>query len=42
VLVFMDVQMPVLDGLAATQRVRAHESAQNLPRLPIIALTADA
>jgi CheY-like chemotaxis protein len=41
-LVFMDVMMPVLDGLATTQRWRAHEAAHALPRLPVIALTANA
>jgi signal transduction histidine kinase/ActR/RegA family two-component response regulator len=41
-LVLMDCQMPVLDGFAATQALRAREISQALPRLPIIALTADA
>lgn len=41
-LVFMDMQMPVLDGLAATQRIRAWEKSHNLARVPIIALTANA
>ncbi|MFZ2989362.1 ATP-binding protein [Ideonella sp.] len=40
-LVLMDCQMPVLDGLSAARRWRAHEQAQQLPRLPIIALTAN-
>ena len=40
--VLMDVQMPVLDGLAATRRWRQHEAEAGLPRLPIIALTANA
>lgn len=41
-LVFMDMQMPVLDGLAATQHIRAKEKTQNHARVPIIALTANA
>jgi signal transduction histidine kinase/DNA-binding response OmpR family regulator len=39
-LVLMDVQMPVLDGLAATERIRAHPPSHGSPR--IIALTANA
>jgi PAS domain S-box-containing protein len=41
-LVLMDLQMPVLDGYAATKNIRQWESTQQCPRLPIIALTADA
>jgi CheY-like chemotaxis protein len=41
-LVLMDLQMPVLDGYAATQQIRQWETNQRCPRLPIIALTADA
>jgi len=38
-LVIMDVQMPVMDGLAATRAIRMHVSAE---KLPIIGLTANA
>ena len=41
-LVLMDVQMPVLDGLQATQHIRQHEQTHHLPRLPIVAMTANA
>ena len=39
-LIIMDCQMPVMDGLDATRRLRAWEAANNRPRVPIIALTA--
>lgn len=41
-LVFMDVMMPVLDGLAATRQWRQREAAEGRGRTPIIALTANA
>ena len=41
-IVFMDCQMPVLDGFKATETIRAWELENNKPRLPIIALTAGA
>ncbi|MEO7105462.1 MAG: response regulator, partial [Rhodoferax sp.] len=41
-LVLMDVHMPVMDGYTATERIRQWETAQKRPRIPIIALTADA
>ena len=40
--VLMDRQMPVMDGLAATRRIRAWEVANGRAPTPIIALTASA
>jgi CheY-like chemotaxis protein len=40
--ILMDIHMPVLDGYAATGRIRAWEKAQQRLPLPIVALTADA
>jgi CheY-like chemotaxis protein len=39
-LVLMDIQMPVMDGYAATQRIR--ELQRGRTRVPVIALTANA
>jgi len=39
-LILMDVQMPVMDGLQATQRIRSNEKKDK--HIPIIALTAHA
>jgi signal transduction histidine kinase/CheY-like chemotaxis protein len=41
-LVLMDIQMPVMDGLAATRAIRAGETAEGRPRTPIVAVTANA
>jgi PAS domain S-box-containing protein len=40
--ILMDVQMPVMNGYDATKEIRAIEKQKNLPRTPIIALTANA
>ena len=41
-LVLMDVQMPVMDGIAATKRIRDGVRRSSTTRVPIIALTAHA
>ncbi len=41
-LVIMDIQMPVMDGLEATRRIRHFEREKGLARTPIISLTANA
>ena len=37
-----DVQMPIMDGIAATQEIRKIEKSEHRTRLPIIAVTARA
>ena len=41
-LVLMDMRMPVMDGGAAVSAIREWERSHDLPRTPIIALTASA
>jgi two-component system sensor histidine kinase/response regulator len=41
-LVLMDLQMPVMDGLTATLRIRERETGDGRPHTPIVALTANA
>jgi two-component system, sensor histidine kinase len=40
--ILMDIQMPVMDGIAAAKAIRAAERAERRPRTPILALTANA
>ena len=39
-LVFMDVEMPVMDGVSATLAIRQWEQEEDLDPVPIIALTS--
>ena len=41
-LIFMDIQMPLLDGVEATKEILAWEEEFNKPHVPIVALTANA
>lgn len=40
-MIFMDVQMPEMDGIQALKLIRRNESEKNLPRIPIYAFTAN-
>jgi CheY-like chemotaxis protein len=39
---FIDIQMPGMDGLTLARQLRAFEAARQRPRLPVVALTANA
>jgi signal transduction histidine kinase/CheY-like chemotaxis protein len=39
--ILMDVQMPVMDGLAAVREIRAREAALGRPRTPVVGLSAN-
>jgi PAS domain S-box-containing protein len=40
-IIFMDINMPGMDGLQATEKIRKYETDKNIPSIPIIALTAN-
>ncbi|GMF34333.1 unnamed protein product [Phytophthora lilii] len=39
-LIFMDCEMPVMDGYTATKAIRQFERDNDLPRIPVLGLTA--
>ncbi|WP_457561359.1 ATP-binding protein, partial [Caminibacter sp.] len=39
--IFMDVQMPIMDGVEATQEIIEFEKEEEIPHTPIIAVTAN-
>ena len=41
-LVFMDMQMPEMDGIEATRRIRNADTGVRWPKIPVVALTANA
>ena len=41
-IIFMDIQMPILDGVASTKMIRDHERENNKAKIKIVALTANA
>jgi signal transduction histidine kinase/CheY-like chemotaxis protein len=41
-LLFMDIQMPVMDGIEATHEILDYEEDEEVPHIPIVALTANA
>ena len=40
-IIFMDIQMPIMDGVESTQKIIEYEQENNLIHVPIVALTAN-
>lgn len=41
-IILMDIRMPVMDGITAVKAIRDFENKYNIPKIPIIAVTAHA
>jgi CheY-like chemotaxis protein len=41
-LILMDIQMPIMDGIEATRKIREKERELQCPPIPIVAMTAQA
>ena len=41
-IIFMDIQMPIMNGVDATKAILAYEQSQSLEHTPIVAVTANA
>jgi len=39
-IIFMDCEMPVMDGFVATEKIREMEKTKGQPTMPIVAMTA--
>jgi CheY-like chemotaxis protein len=40
-IIFMDIQMPIMDGVEASKAIRTYEDKQKIAPVPIVALTAN-
>jgi CheY-like chemotaxis protein len=40
-MIFMDIQMPIMSGVEATEKILEYEEEKNLKHIPIVALTAN-
>jgi len=41
-MIFMDIAMPIMDGIEATHKILEYEEKNHLPHIPIVAITANA